>query len=902
MWDTGEAVDQDGNIIDFNINGQLFDSEGAMVGIEFQAHAHSLNDQLSPWVAGLSDDRFIVTWTSNYQDGFSRRWGVFGQQFSSRPWQITPSSPVIDENAGNLTFTISRASSTGAQTVYVSTTVTEGYANVGDYTGIKNQPLTFADGETSKTINVSIIDDGEPEPDETFGLIVQENASDSVDTYLANATFTIRNDDTAPTSWSIVPEVSRVDEKTGSIAFTIMRSSRAGKQSVYASTVTTEGYANDGDYVPLWNKKVTFADGEDEKTVRVKIKGDDVKEPKETFGLIVQEQASDPVSVFLAKAKFNIRNEDAPSKTKWSISPSSMKVAETVGKIKFIIERSKAKYKETVYVGTTIKKHTNDGDFIEIPSSPLTFKRGKKTKAVRIEILEDGVKERPETFGLLVSDPVKRPSSPQVGEAKFTIRDDDPTKWSIRPKDGFIQEDGGKLTFEITRPNSGKIESVYISTTTDKGFSNGSGKRKDYQSIFVQPLRFEKGVSTHKVKVKIKDDAEREGDEKFGVIVQSRACHPIDRKLTSAKFTIRDDDKSAGSKSQSLTNVVVVPAKGPEKNLRRLLIEFDTPIQSINGNVVIRTADGDVVDTIAINRNISNVNSTKSIIVDIKPLRSGTEYFASLEVNAGTSDSKMRTSGVADRKIEIQVPPAATQVSDGFRHPLGSGYLTKDNTHYYEDKFEGNYTAYFNKDGNALNGHQKHTGFFVPCGAVFGGNNAIDTEPSYWHLGEDWNGSGGGFTDLGAPVYAISNGEVAYVGGKDDPYYSALGKFLVLKHTLPSAQTINGKVTDEVFSIYAHLRDFDPCRTIADTGFESCRLTRGTPVSIGQTIGHLGNSGKCKVHCAKNGEYYPHLHFEIRTVDPFVNGWLSGYLFDLDDSKWSEFVDPTSFINDNRNF
>ena len=94
-----------------------------------------------------------------------------------------------------MSFTLTRSSGTAAQTVYVSTTTTEGFSNSGDYTGLNSVAYSFAAGETSKTVTVNITNDTTVEPNEIFGLIVQRNASDPVGTYLAKTTFTILNND-----------------------------------------------------------------------------------------------------------------------------------------------------------------------------------------------------------------------------------------------------------------------------------------------------------------------------------------------------------------------------------------------------------------------------------------------------------------------------------------------------------------------------------------------------------------------------------------------------------------------------------------------------------------------------------------------------------------------------------
>jgi hypothetical protein len=92
-------------------------------------------------------------------------------------------------------MSVNRSSGATSETVYVSTTQTEGYSNNSDYVGLLEQAYTFNAGVTSRTVWISIINNSVFESTETFGLIVQRNASDPVSVYLAKATFTIFDND-----------------------------------------------------------------------------------------------------------------------------------------------------------------------------------------------------------------------------------------------------------------------------------------------------------------------------------------------------------------------------------------------------------------------------------------------------------------------------------------------------------------------------------------------------------------------------------------------------------------------------------------------------------------------------------------------------------------------------------
>lgn len=102
------------------------------------------------------------------------------------------------------------------------------------------------------------------------------------------------------------------------------------------------------------------------------------------------------------------------------------------------------------------------------------------------------------------------------------------------------------------------------------------------------------------------------------------------------------------------------------------------------------------------------------------------------------------------------------------------------------------------------------------------------------HLGEDWNGRGGGNTDLGDPVYSIAHGVVVYSAD----YRAGWGNVIIVRHAYREK---NGRIYF-IDSQYGHLQK---------------RLVRaGQKVKRGEKIGTIGRGPR--------NMYYAHLHFEIR--------------------------------------
>jgi len=102
------------------------------------------------------------------------------------------------------------------------------------------------------------------------------------------------------------------------------------------------------------------------------------------------------------------------------------------------------------------------------------------------------------------------------------------------------------------------------------------------------------------------------------------------------------------------------------------------------------------------------------------------------------------------------------------------------------------------------------------------------------HLGEDWNGNGGGDTDEGDPVYSIAHGVVVF----SEDYGKGWGNVVIIRHAYRER---NGQIAF-IDSLYGHLR----VRSVSP----------GQQVTRGQLVGTIG--------CGPRRMYAAHLHFEIR--------------------------------------
>jgi hypothetical protein len=192
---------------------------------------------------------------------------------------------VTEGSAGtvNAIFTVT-LSAAYSQPVTVNYSTTNGTATAGSDFQTASGTLTFAPGETSKTIAVAVLGDQMFEPDETFAVRLSGATNATIGD--GNGTGAIVNDDTyVPPSVSI-SDVSKVEGRNGNtmFVFTVTLSAPSATQ-VTVRYATADGTARAGEDYMAASGTLMFAPGETTKTVTIKVKGDSKKETSETFYL-----------------------------------------------------------------------------------------------------------------------------------------------------------------------------------------------------------------------------------------------------------------------------------------------------------------------------------------------------------------------------------------------------------------------------------------------------------------------------------------------------------------------------------------------------------------------------------------------------------------------------------------
>jgi hypothetical protein len=231
----------------------------------------------------------IITATATDANGNTSEFSqcVTGAGGSAGAIEFTMSSYTVNEGSGTASIDVTRlGGSDGSISATFSTADDTAHAPA-DYTAVTNQTITYADGETgTKTVNVSIVNDGFYEGDETVNLSLSTTSINRPSPNITSGRFavlTIQDNDTKPTLAINDVHVAEPASGTTQAVFTVTLTGTA------QDPVTVHYQMNDGtatapdDYTAISDTVLTFAPGETTKPVSVTINADALSEPAETF-------------------------------------------------------------------------------------------------------------------------------------------------------------------------------------------------------------------------------------------------------------------------------------------------------------------------------------------------------------------------------------------------------------------------------------------------------------------------------------------------------------------------------------------------------------------------------------------------------------------------------------------
>lgn len=465
---------------------------------------------------------------------------------------------VTEGNAGtstaNFTILLSPAS---AQTVTVQYTTAPNTALAGSDYVTSSGTATFAPGETSKPISVTVNGDTQFEPNETFNLNLTSPTNATIGD--SQGVGTILNDDSQPTISIADTAVTEGNSGTTTAAFTVSLSN-ASTQTVTVNYATTPDTATSGTDFVATSGTATITAGQLSTTVNVLVNGDTTFEPNEFFFVNLTSPTNATISDGQATGVIN--NDDAQPTISLSIDDVSVTEGNAgTTSAGFTVSLSNPSSQTvTVNYATADVSATAGSDYVTA-SGTVTFTPGQLTRPISVTINGDTTFEPSETFNVNLSGETNATIGDNQGVGTINNDDAQPT---ISVTDVSLTEgNAGTSTagFTVSLPNA-SYQTITVNYATADGTATAGS---DYVTAS-GTLTFTPGQLTQPISVTVNGDTTFEPNEAFNVnlsgaanatIADNQGAGTITNDDTQPTISIDDVSVSEGNGTTSSAGFTV---------------------------------------------------------------------------------------------------------------------------------------------------------------------------------------------------------------------------------------------------------------------------------------------------------------------------------------------------------
>jgi hypothetical protein len=430
------------------------------------------------------------------------------------------------------TLSLDRPSSTPF-TVHISSSEAGGphLATEGvDYVKF-DQDITFAAGETTKTISLNVLGDTTDEFNEALTLTTTARSGDV--TLPANPTVVLLGNDDVKID---VDDASIIEGNSGTHTLNFpVTLSAVSLHDVTFNYTTSNGTATGSDFTGKTGT-VTIAAGQTTGMISIDILGDTLGETDEFFNLTL----SAPTDAVLTKTLVHgtILNDDN------YLSISDAQVIEggagTSKTMVFTVTLFRAAGTPgtvTMDYKTADSTATAGADYTAIPITSLTFAPNETTKTISVTVLGDASDEQDETVKVTLSNVVGMDTTGSKLVGTGTIIDDE--NLLVVSDASLVEGDFGttNMFFTVSLVNRTGSGTVTVNYATADGTATAGS---DYTAIVNSTLTFATNETSKTIVVPILGDRVREGNETFALNFSNPGGASL--ATTSVTGTITDND------------------------------------------------------------------------------------------------------------------------------------------------------------------------------------------------------------------------------------------------------------------------------------------------------------------------------------------------------------------------
>ena len=657
-------------------------------------------------------------------------------------WVTEPGS-----GTANATFTVTM-SKAAATPITVAYATVDGTAKAGSDYAATSGTITFAAGETSKTVSVAVNADNLTEAAESFALQLSNPSIGTLTT--ATGTATVQD---APPAISVADvQVTEPSTGTTQAVFTVSLS-QASTQTVTVNYATADGTALAGSDYTAASGTLTFAPGETSKTVSVAIKADQVVEAAEMFALnltgatnaiYAKPAATASIADNTAVASFSVGNAQVSEPANGTVNAS------------FTVSLAQALATPVTVAYATADGTAKAGSDYTAASGTLTFAAGETSKTVTVAVKADALYEGSEAFALNLS----APSAGSIAQASGT---------------GTILDATAAPSFSIgdasvTEPVSGTTNASFTVTlsaaagiplTVNYATADGTATAANDYTATSGTLTFAAGETSKTVTVAVKADALVEASEAFALTLSA----PSAGTLTKASGTATIQDLLPAISVSDATVAEPTTGTATESFTVSLSKASNTPV-----TVAYTTADGTAkagVDYTATSGTLTFAagETSKVVTVAVKPNSAiaGDEQF-SLVLSTPTAATIADGTGLGN--ITYTPPSSLLKLKETVRDEWGQGFVadfTIDNS----GPAQNNWTVSFDFTGSTVNVWNAHVVSHVGNHWVLAGQDYNANLPGGGQVGFGFHaeGASANLTNLMVTAGGTSSGGTVTGGG-----------------------------------------------------------------------------------------------------------------------------------------
>jgi hypothetical protein len=487
--------------------------------------------------------------------------------FSSASYSVQEDVP-----AGHATITVNRGGATNIP-ASVDYSTSDGTATVAgsDYTAATGT-LNFAAGETTKTFDVTVANDGASEANETVNLTLTSGAT-TVDTSLLS----IVDNDNPKTSVQLSSPEYNVNEADGTASITVTLS-HAVDADVTVNYATADGTAVAGSDYANTNGTLTFTGnvnnggpgtGQTSKTIQVPITQDPDAEDPETLSLTLSNALPGASAILGAPSTATITIADDDPAGLIDFKSLNYDVNETDGHATVTVERLGG-----VGGAVSVDYETSDGSATAgsdyaATSGTLNWAAGDGAdKTFTIPVTWDGRAEGTESVSLALANAGGGSDLGPNTAAVLRIGDDGASgPLALGSNTYSVGETAGLVTINLTRLGGSLGGPVTVHYQTSDGTASAGS---DYGAAS-GTLTFGPGESGKSFTVPVTSDSAPEGDETFQVALSNAAGGASIGSPAGGTVTITDDDAATTPPTPAAPDTTAPKLTVAAKRIQRAL-------------------------------------------------------------------------------------------------------------------------------------------------------------------------------------------------------------------------------------------------------------------------------------------------------------------------------------------